>query len=128
MEFNPSTEQEISDRKLLPRGDYDFEILDAWEKTSDAGNPMIEVKVRVSRNGSSNLARVLPDYLHARRPDKLRHCCAACDLMAEYESGSLNEDDFKGKRGRLRLNVERGRHGYASRNVIEDYLVSRVSS
>lgn len=125
MEFIPSTEQELADRKLLPKGDYDFEILDAWEKTSEAGNPMIEVKVRVSRNGSG-LARVLADYLHAKKQEKLRHCCTACGLMDEYESGSLNEDDFKGKRGRLRLVVERGRNGYASRNVIEDYLVSRT--
>ena len=124
MQFNPCTEQEISDRKLLPKGDYDFEILDAWEKTSEAGNPMIEVKVRVSRNGS-NLTRVLSDYLHAKKPEKLRHCCAACQLVEEYQSGSLHDDDFKGKRGRLRLAVERGRNGYASRNVIEDYLVSR---
>src|ERR1700689_3282650 len=125
MEFNPSTEQELADRKLLPKGDYDFEILDAWEKTSEAGNPMIEVKVRVSRNGSG-LTRVLTDYLHAKKQEKLRHSCTACGLMDEYESGSLNEDDFKGKRGRLRLVVERGRNGYASRNVIEDYLVSRT--
>ncbi len=125
MQFNPCSEQEISERKLLPKGDYDFEFLDAWERTSDAGNPMIEVKVRISRNGSG-LTRVLADYLHAKKPEKLRHCCAACDLMAEYESGSLNDDDFKGKRGRLRLAVERGRNGYASRNVIEDYLVSRT--
>lgn len=125
MQFNPITEQEFSDRKLLPRGDYDFEILDAWEKTSEAGNPMIEVKVRVSRNGGS-MSRDLSDYLHTKRPEKLRHCCAACDLMAEYESGSLEEDDFKGKCGRLRLGVERGRRGYASRNVIEDYLVPRA--
>jgi hypothetical protein len=125
MEFNPCNEQELADRKLLPKGDYDFEVLDAWEKTSEAGNPMVEVKVRVSRNGSG-LTRVLPDYLHAKRPEKLRHFCAACQLMEEYETGSLNEDDFKGKRGRLRLAVERGRNGYASRNVIEDYLVSRI--
>lgn len=124
MQFNPCSEQEISERKLLPKGDYDFEFIDAWERTSEAGNPMIEVKVRVSRNGGG-VSRVLADYLHAKKPEKLRHCCAACDLMAEYESGSLNDDDFKGKRGRLRLTVERGRHGYASRNVIEDYLVSR---
>jgi len=127
MEFQPFTEQDISDRKLLPKGDYDFEILDAWEKTSEAGNPMIEVKVRISRNGSA-LSRVLADYLHAKKPEKLRHCCAACGLMAEYESGSLSDGDFKGKRGRLRLAVERGRNGYASRNVIDDYLVSRISA
>lgn len=125
MEFNPSTEQEISDRKLLPKGDYDFEFIDAWERTSEAGNPMIEVKVRISRNGSG-LTRVLSDYLHAKKPEKLRHCCAVCDLMAEYESGSLHDEDFKGKRGRVRLAVERGRNGYASRNVIEDYLVMRA--
>ena len=115
----------MADKRLLPKGDYDFEILDSWERTSEAGNPMIEVKVRVTRNGS-NLTRVLADYLHAKKPEKLRHCCAACDLMAEYETGSLNEDDFKGKRGRLRLTVERGRNGFASRNAIEDYLVSRT--
>jgi len=124
MELKPCTEQELADRKLLPKGDYVFEILDAWERTSEAGNPMIEVKVRVSRNGSG-LTRVLSDYLHAKRPEKLRHCCAACGLMVQYESGSLNDEDFKGKRGRLRLVVERGRNGYASRNVIEDYLVAR---
>jgi hypothetical protein len=124
MEFKPCDEQELVDRKLLPKGDYDFEFIDAWEKTSEAGNPMIEVKVRISRNGSG-LTRVLADYLHSKKPEKLRHCCAACGLMAEYESGSLNDEDFKGKRGRLRLAVERGRNGYASRNVIEDYLVSR---
>ena len=124
MQFNPCSEQELADKRLLPKGDYDFEILEAWERTSEAGNPMIEVKVRVTRNGS-NLTRIVPDYLHAKKADKLRHCCAACDLMAEYETGSLNEVDFKGKRGRLRLAVERGRNGYASRNVIDDYLVSR---
>ncbi len=121
MQFNPCSEQEISDRKLLPKGDYDFEILDAWEKASEAGNPMIELKVRVSKNGNG-LTRVLADYLLPKRPEKLRHCCAACDLIGEYESGSLNDEDFRGKRGRLKLAVEKGRNGYFPRNVIEDYI------
>ncbi len=87
MQFNPSSEQEISEREAPAEGRLcDFEFIDASEeRTSEAGNPMIEVKVRISRNGSG-LTRVLADYLHAKKPEKLRHCCAACGLVAEYES------------------------------------------
>jgi hypothetical protein len=121
MQFNPCSAQEIADRKLLPKGVYDFEILDALEKTSGAGNEMIELTVSVSKNGNGP-GRTLADYLLPKRPEKLRHCCAACELMAEYDSGSLCDGDFKGKRGRLKLAVEKGRGGYPDRNIIEDYL------
>jgi hypothetical protein len=95
MNFQPQTEKQIADGKLLPRGNYDFEILDAEEKTSSAGNAMIELKVQVANgNGAS---RILPDYLVPKRAEKLRHCCAVCGLLEKYESGVLADDDFVGK-------------------------------
>ncbi len=61
MNFTPRTEEEIADSKLWKKGVYDFEVLDACEKISKAGHPMIELKIRVS-NGDG-VARTLPDYL-----------------------------------------------------------------
>jgi hypothetical protein len=122
MNFQPRTEQEIADSKLWSKGDYDFEILDAGEKTSAAGNDMIELKVQVS-NGDG-LTRTLPDYLLSKRAEKLRHCAAVCGLIDKYLTGLLSSDDFVGKRGRLKLGVEKDRSGkYPPKNVVVDYLV-----
>ena len=119
MNFEPKTQKEIDDNKLLPGGNYDFEILDAWETKSAAGNPMIELEVRIAANGHS---RTLADYLVPKRPEKLMHCAAACGVLDRYEAGEVSESDFKGKRGRLKLVVERAKKGFPRRNVIQDYL------
>ena len=92
MQFQPKTEKEIAEGKLLPKGEYDFEIIDATEKTSAAGNDMIELTLRVS-NGDG-MARVLTDYLLPKRAGKLRNCCAACGVLQKYESGVVSDDDF----------------------------------
>jgi hypothetical protein len=121
MNFQPKTEKEIADGKLLPRGEYDFEIADAWEKKSAAGNEMIELKVQVSND--KGLSRTLSDYLLEKRAGKLRNCSNACGLLDKYESGLLSNDDFVGKRGRLKLGVEKDRAGkYPPKNIIVDYL------
>lgn len=121
MQFQPKTEKEIAESRLLPNGEYDFEIIEAKEKTSAAGNDMIELKLRVS-NGDG-IARMLTDYLLPKRAAKLRNCCAACGVLQKYESGLVSDDDFPGKRGRLKLAIEKKR-GYPDRNVVADYLVT----
>lgn len=119
MEFKPRTEQEIVDSKLLKKGEYDFEVLDADEKTSKAGHPMIELKLRV---WNINGGRVLTDYLLAETPAKLRGAAAACGLLDRYETGSLSENDFRGKRGRLKLGIEKAKNGYPAKNTVADYV------
>ena len=127
MNFQPRSEQEITDSKLLPKGEYAFEILDAMEKKSSAGNEMIELRVRVS-NGDA-VSRVLTDYLLPQRAEKLRNCCVSCGLLDKYLSGCLSDDDFPGKRGTLKLTIEKGKKGYPDRNTIQDYIsVSSVAA
>lgn len=129
MNFKPYTEQEIADRKLWPKGDYAFEITDAAEKVSQqGGNPMIELKVKISR--PDGLPRIITDYLLEKAPEKFRHCCEACGLLGKYETGILSNDDFVGKRGRLRLAIEKAKKnsGYPDRNVIADYGGNGASS
>jgi hypothetical protein len=123
MNFEAMTQKEIDDNRLLPKGDYDFEVIDAWETRSSAGNDMIELQVRISANGHS---RTLADYLLAQRPEKLLHCTQACGIEDRYNAGQVADNDFKGKRGRLRLGVERARQGYPPRNVIADYIVPKA--
>lgn len=125
MNFQPRTEQEIQDAKLWKKGEYAFEIVDAAEKQSKAGHPMIELKLRISDGDGKN--RMLTDYLVAERPEKLRHCCSALGLLAKYESGILADDDFVGGRGKLRLGIEKDRkHVYPDKNVVLDYICAET--
>jgi hypothetical protein len=119
--FKPRTEQEIAESRLLPKGDYDFEILEAAEKNSKtSGKPMIELKIRVS-NGSGS--RTITDYLLAETPEKLRHAAVACGLLDRYESGSLSDSDFRGKRGRLKLAIEKDKKKqYPDKNIVAGYI------
>jgi hypothetical protein len=120
MNFKPCTEQEIADRKLWPKAVYPFEITEAAEKVSQqGGNPMIELKVKIARPDGAT--RTITDYLLEKTPEKLRHCAAACGLLDRYLSGSLADSDLQGKRGSLRLGVEK-KKGYPDRNVIADYV------
>ncbi len=123
MNFEPKTKEQIEDGKLWPKGEYGFEIVEAEEKKSSAGNDMFEIRVRVS-NGNG-VSRTLTDYLLPKRAGKLYSCCAAIGLLDKYRSGMLADDDFIGGRGKVLLAVEKGKNGYPPRNVIEDYLAGR---
>ena len=125
MDFKPRTEQEIADSKLWAKAVYPFEITEAVEKVSQSGgNPMIELKLKILRPDGAS--RVIPDYLVEKRAEKLKHAAAACGLLDKYETGSLPAGDFRGKRGKLKLAVEKGKNGYADRNVVADYLVATL--
>ena len=123
MDFKPKTEKEIAESKLLSRGVYDFEVLNAWEKTAKtSGNPMIELQIRISGAAGS---RVIADYLVSTKADKLRSACAACGLLPKYEAGSVSNADFMGKQGRLKLGIEKGKNGYPDRNQVADYILPK---
>jgi hypothetical protein len=120
MQFTPTTEQEIAEKaKLWPRGDYEFLILDASEEKSAKGNAMLELKISIS-NGSGS--KTLTDFLLPQRAGKLLHCCEVCGVREKYFNGCVSPEDFPGKRGRLRLGVEKGRKGFATKNVVIDYI------
>ena len=124
MNFQPKTEQEIQDAKLWKKGDYDFAIEDAAEKQSKAGHPMIEVKLRIS--DGKGKSRVLTDYLLAETEEKLRHAASACGLLDRYETGSLAGAEFRGKRGRLKLIVEKAKGEYGPKNAVADYICAET--
>ncbi len=124
MTFEPKTEQEIAESKLWPKGEYAFEIVEGADKTSKtSGKPMIELRVRLS---DAKAARIITDYLLAETPEKLLHASKACGLLDRYKAGSLSGNELRGKRGRLRLGIEKDRKKvYPDKNVVLDYVRER---
>ena len=57
-------------------------------------------------------------------PSRLRHAAAACGLLDKYLNGILSDDDFVGRRGKLKLTIEKGTKGYPDKNVVADYVCS----
>jgi hypothetical protein len=49
------------------------------------------------------------------------HAAKACDVLDKYRSGSLEDGDFVGKSGSLKLGIERSKM-YPPKNVVLDYV------
>ena len=65
---------------------------------------------------------MITDYLVEKRIEKLRNAARACGLLDRYEAGTLTDTDFRGKRGNLKLGIEKGKKGYPDKNVVIDYV------
>lgn len=122
MEFKPCSEQEIARMKLWDRGEYPFEVIEGSDKTSKkSGKPMIELKLKLS-NGKG-AAKVVTDYLMPQMPEKLRNACRSTGMLDKYDTGNVSGRDFLGRKGRLKLGIEKDKNGqYPPKNVVKDYL------
>jgi len=124
MKFTPKTDKEIEEERLLPEGEYDFQISAGEDKVSKSGNEMIELLVRVYKPDGSGFILV-NDYLLESVLYKVSHAAKACGLETEYNNGNLHGDDFFGKTGKLKLGIQKDKNGqYPDKNVIKDYIVS----
>lgn len=124
MNFKPKTEKEIADENLLPKGEYDFEVVAAEDKVSKKGAEMIQLNVRVF-NGESG-AYFVRDFLLEQFSFKLRHFCEATGLIEKYEDGSLEALDCEGRVGRLKLVIKVDKSGqYPPQNNVADYIVPK---
>jgi hypothetical protein len=125
MRFTPKTEKEIAEENLLPKGEYNYEVISAADTTSKkSGADMIAVKLRifVSEDGGITLT----DYLMEAMARKLRNFCAQNGLMAQYESGTLRASDCEGKSGVAYVKIEKDKTSqYPDKNAIADYPVKR---
>jgi len=123
MRFTPKSQKELDEERLLPDGQYGFVISDAKNKTSAAGNEMIELTVRVFKPDGNFI--LISDYLMEKMLYKLLHCCEVCGLTKEYEAGELDPNLFVGKEGYVKIKTQKDKTGaYPDKNVIADYISS----
>lgn len=123
MRFQPKSDREIAENNLLPKGEYDYEVIEAKEARSKSGNEMIALKVRVFHGESE---RTMNDYLLDSMPGKLKHFCVQNGLQRQYDGGTLCADDCSGRTGRAFVGIEKDRAGnYPDKNKIVDYVVPK---
>lgn len=126
MKFTPKSDKEIAEENLLPKGEYDYEVIEAADKTSSKGNEMIELKLRFFHGESGT--RVFKDYLLEQMAGKLKHFCVSHNLQQKYDAGTLRADDCLGLSGRATVGIKKDKTGqYSDANTVFDYVVAKGS-
>jgi hypothetical protein len=122
MNFKPMSEEQTAAMQVFAKGSYSFEIIEGEDKVSQAGNPMIELTVKVT--DAKGVSRFVKDYLLEQWPVKLRHAAEACGVLEKYEAGELIAADFIGKTGQLTLTIEKDKtRKFPDKNAVTDYTV-----
>ena len=131
MKFSPKTDDEINALNLIEPGIYDFEVMDAKDKTSKSGNEMIELRLKVwDKNG---LEHHIYDYLLEALAFKLKHFSKVSGLLVKYEHGTIFATDCIGKSGKVEVIIQKGQPNpnggvYSDKNSIKDYIESSMPS
>ena len=119
-EYNPKELK--TDYPVLPKGEYECEIVGAVETVSKKGNDMIKLVLCLYGNEGEQV-RV---YDYITNPDglwKLKSICRCCDMKFD---GIMNEQLLVGKRMNVlvRVDPERTVEGktYSERNSIVKYV------
>lgn len=130
MRFTPKTDREIAEERVWPEGEYSFEVTQAAEYTSKAGNDMIKVMMKVFKpDGTLTL---LTDYLFESMPHKLKHFFDTTGMEDLYNSGEIQADsagiynDLTGATGMVKLRIQKS-DDYPDRNQVKDYVKQDIS-
>ena len=124
MSYQPKSEEQLAKEGLLPDGEYDFEVVETWDKPSKAGNAMYTLKLHIfSEDGGT---QIVTDYIALGSnfgERKLRHAADACRLIDVYEIGNLKPSDFQGKTGRVQIKIQEGNNEFPNpKNAVKDYV------
>ena len=137
MQITPKNEIEIAEMGLWPANSIcSFEIIEnvtfgttviqTSDATSKKGNDMIILVVQIYNDTGET--KILVDYLLESTAAKLRNAMIACGLLAKYESGHFLASDFIGKKGELRIGIEKDATGqYPDKNKIIGYVTDSTA-
>ena len=121
MKFIPKTESELNQSRLLEKGHYAFEVMDAKDMVSKNGNEMVELKLIIYPINPDLHPRVMKDWLLEKLAFKLKHFCETVGIL--YESGSLTASSCIGKSGMCLIGIVSDKNGnYPDKNSIIDYF------
>lgn len=126
MRFSPKTDKELAESNLLPKGEYDYEVIGAEDTTSQSsGAEMIKLKLRIYHGEAE---RTLFDYLMEAMAGKLKHFCDQNGLQQAYQDGTLSAADCVGKCGKADIGIEKDKTGkYPDKNNVRDYPIAKTA-
>lgn len=122
MRFEPKTEQEVQEANLLEPGVYDFEVMEAEEGTSKAGNDMVTLKLRLESPDGRSVTAL--DWLVATdgMAYKTRHFAETTGQLSDYERGELLAHKMVGRTGSAKVGIAPAKGEYRAKNSINDYV------
>lgn len=120
--FKPLSEEEVIG--LLKPGEYAFQVKNAEDAVSKAGNAMIRLTLAVWDDQGKE--RIITDYLLAALMYKVKHFCDAVGLEDKYQQGKFEAIDCVGKSGRCKIKIDE-QDGYAPKNSVQDYIKNKVT-
>lgn len=123
MKFQPQSEDEVLN--LWPTDEYDYEVMEAEDTVSKAGDQQIKLKLMlINHLGGS---KHLNTWLNPKMMYLVKHFAESCGIEAMYESGGYDASDCLKKRGRCKVGKQEAVDEYQAKNVVTDY-VKRDSS
>lgn len=133
MKFTPKSDEQLNQEQterlnkfVLPAGTVvDYEIKEAMNKVSKAGNDMIEIHVDVYNDKGDAIG--IRDWIGEWNIHKLKRICEANGMLDRYEAGQVDDYDLVGKTGKAKLGIQKGTQKedgsfYADRNNIQEYM------
>jgi hypothetical protein len=126
MRFTPKTKEELESADLMPKGEYDAEILSAEEtKSKSSGKPMFKVKLGVYDAGGRQ--QWVFDYIVCDTY-KLPNIAKACGLFDRYEAGELTAEELQGRDVRVKIGIEPASGDFPAKNKVQDYVYKKDES
>ena len=121
MRFAPKTQEEIDFENLLPKGEYDFEVVKAEDAVSKKGNEMIKINLKVFRGEGYQF---VTDYLMEALSYQLRNFFETVNMIEAYNAGTVQASDIVGAAGKAKIDIEPAGE-FPAKNVVKDYGVKK---
>lgn len=115
-------EESAKEYPLLEPGTYDFQVMEAKEAVSKAGNDMITMTLWVwNKNGKKFNVW---DRLVAtpKAAFRIKNFCKATGLESQYKNGTLTPDDCADTHGTCVIKIDPAQGEYKAKNVVDYYI------
>lgn len=130
-ELSPELENELmsegkKEYPLLPEGDYPFQVIEAVDATSKAGNPMINMTLSVWDNDGKP-SKVWDRLVFTEKAlFRVRNFCKATGLDKNWEARKVNREDVEDTHGKVHIKIEPAStvNGvtYKAKNAVDYYI------
>lgn len=131
MRFTPKTEEELQASLLLQEGIYNYKVIQAEEKISEAGNEYIKLVLRVW----DDIGHETAVFTNLSLIKLLKHLCDVNNMQNEYLSGNISASTFLNKSsGKVVIGIEPeklkkdGTGYYPPKNIVKDYIPAPIPS
>jgi hypothetical protein len=124
MNFTPKTEEELKAALLLPKGNYQYQVIKAEDKVSKAGNEYTAATLKVwDREGGEHLI-----FTNFALIKLIKHFCDVNNMQEQYKLGVIDPHMLVNKcGGMVFLDIEPEKPNdlggfYPAKNVVKDYV------